>query len=105
MSDQIIGELEAYCYMIHRGGKPAASVAIQDRYLETAASIVESHGLKYHVEELSPGWKTFWVYQYPHILDVIKALPQAPETVFDHWALGKLFGYSEESIQNFLSTS
>lgn len=102
MSERVLGTLEAYCYMVRRGGKPAANVPLQDRYLEEARAVVEQHGLQCHVEELAPGWKTVWVYRFPHILEVIKAVRQAPETAFDHWVLGKLFGYSEEAIQAFV---
>lgn len=105
MSSHSLGELEAYCYMVKRGGKPAASLALQDRYLEAANQIVEENGLSIYVEDLAPGWVTVWVYKYPHVLEVIKAVPQAPTTVFDHWVLGKLFGYSEESIRDFVEST
>lgn len=56
------------------------------------------------MEILSKGWVTFWGYKYPHILEVIKNMPQAPKTVYDHWVLGKLFGYDEVAIQEFVQT-
>ena len=38
------------------------------------------------------------------MLEIIKALPHNPKTVYDHWVLGKAFGYSDESIGEFLTT-
>ncbi|SFV09043.1 hypothetical protein [Alicyclobacillus macrosporangiidus] len=84
-------ELRTYCYMVQRG-KPAASMALQTRYVEHATGIAAGeYGLSTCAEHLDEGWVTFWVCKYIHILEVIKALPQAPKTVFDHWVLGKLY--------------
>lgn len=98
------GQLEAYCMMVERG-KPAANLPIQSRYAEEAISIIKRHGLKYIKNPLSDGWEEIWVYKYPHIGDIIRVLPQVPKTAFDHWVNGKLFGYSEEAIHEFLKTS
>ncbi|WAH38605.1 hypothetical protein [Alicyclobacillus dauci] len=101
--DAIGPELRNYCYMVQRG-KPAASMALQTRYVEEATTIAtEEYQLHIYTEELSDGWVTFWVYKYSHILNVIKMTPQEPVTTFDHWLLGKLFGYEEAAIQEFLS--
>jgi hypothetical protein len=98
------GELDAYCYMVQRG-KPAALVPVKGRYLEEALAVITArYGLKSYAEELANGWCMLWIYKYPHILEVIKATPQAPKTVFDHWVLGKLFGYEEAAIEDFLKT-
>jgi len=100
--DFINGELTAYCMMVQRG-KPAANLPIHERYVVEATRIIaESYELRCHKEYLSDGWVSLWIYKYPHILDVIKALPQTPQTSFEHWVLGKLFGYDENSISEFL---
>ncbi|MNW38870.1 hypothetical protein D3C74_159480 [compost metagenome] len=97
-------ELITYSQLVKRG-KPAASIPLQEKHLEAALKIVEQEGeLLTHIEKLSDGWLTFWVYRYPHILEIIKNSPQAPNTVYDHWILGKLFGYEEAAIQEFIQT-
>lgn len=96
------GEVTAYCYMVHRG-KPAAMVPVQERYRKDVISLVTNQDLKVYTEPLAEGWFTLWIYKYQHILDVIKSVPQAPNSVFDHWILGKLFGYEESAIQEFLT--
>ncbi len=96
-------EVEVNCYMVERG-KPASAVPVQDRHVrELVDSITQGHGLKAHTEKLSDGWCTLWIYRYPHMLEVIKAMKQVPASTFDHWVLGKLFGYSEEAIAEFLT--
>lgn len=102
MDDVIQNEITMNCYYVKRG-KPAASIALQDRYVEQAITITKDDNLNFYVEILAEGWVTFWIYKYDHILDVIQIVPQVPKTTFDHWLLGKLFGYDEASINEFVS--
>ncbi len=90
--------------MVQRG-KPAALILIQERYLEDAKNVVEQeYKLKTYCKKLADGWISLWIYKHEYILEVIKKVPQKPEGVFEHWVLGKLFGYSEEAIESYLST-
>lgn len=98
----IKGEITAYSYMVKRG-KPAAMMPIQERYAADAVTFIhETFGLETYVENLAENWKTLWIYKYEHVLKIIEVLPQAPETVLDHWILGKLFGYEESAIEEFI---
>jgi hypothetical protein len=98
------GELRLYCFMVNRG-KPAASMALQDRHVQEATRIATDElGLRVYTEWLYEGWVTFWVYKYDHILEVIQSTPQVPSTSFDHWVLGKLYGYDEVAIEEFVSS-
>lgn len=98
------GELSVYCSLI-KTGKPASCLAIQTRYVDKAIEIIKQYNLNSYKEELSDGWITLWIYKYDYTLEVIKMLPKVPKTVYDHWVLGKLFGYNEESIQEYLSSN
>ena len=102
-SEGVQRELQTYCYLV-RNGKPAAMMPIQERYAEEAKTTIQSYGLNHYFEQLSDGWLTLWVYKLPFIMEVIKSAPQVPNTIFDHWVLGKLFGYSEEAIQEFIQS-
>lgn len=99
----IKGEVQAYCMMV-KNGKPAASLAVQERYIDEIITIVKSRQLNSYVECLAEGWKTLWIYKYHHVLEIIRGLPQVPESIVDHWLLGKLYGYDEESIADFLKS-
>lgn len=95
-------ELRAYCFLVKRG-KPAASIPLQERDVSEACKLVDQEEkLHHYIERLADDWVTFWVFRYPHILEVIKNIPQTPKTAFDHWVLGKLFGYEEGAIQEFI---
>lgn len=89
--------------MVERG-KPAALVSAQKRYTDSALALIESsyNDLFIYKEEINLGWDAIWIYKHDHILEVIKSLPVTPKTTFDHWVLGKLFGYDEAAIVEFL---
>jgi len=97
----IVANVDLYCLMVQRG-KPCACMAIQDRYIKETTGIADKHGLRTHIEDLAEGWKTLWVYKDEYMLDIIKLLPNEPVTKFEHWVLGKAFGYSDEAIKTFL---
>lgn len=101
MNQFLKGQLTSYCYMVKRG-KPAAVLPIQDRYLDRAQKLAEKEDLNTYTEELYEGWKALWLYKYPHILEVIKRTQQNPKSKLDHWVSGKLFGYDEHSIHEFI---
>lgn len=94
-------ELRIYCDLVKKG-KPAAMLAITEKNLDEAIKTAGDYGVKYYYVNYYENWYEFWIYRYPHILDVIKAVPNAPRTVYDHWVFGKLFGYDEASIGEFV---
>lgn len=103
MNDNLKGQINTYCELI-KTGKPAALIPIQNRYIGVAIDIVEFNNLEFYIEELYEGWKTLWIYKESFILEIIKKMPEEPKNVYDHWVLGKLFGYSDEAIKEFLKT-
>ncbi len=102
MNNSILKQADSYCKMIKRD-KPCSCQAIQDRYVEELTlRIHEVYGLKTYIEDLAPMWKTLWTYKDDYMLSIIKSLPNEPKTPYDHWVLGKAFGYSNEAIRIFL---
>lgn len=72
--------------------------------MEKAVNLVKKqYNLKTYKEKLSDGWYSLWIYKSNHILEIIKKVPREPKSVYDHWVLGKLFGYTEEAIEDFLT--
>ncbi|MNW52994.1 hypothetical protein D3C74_305350 [compost metagenome] len=102
MNEHIESEIRTHCYMIERGCKPASCMPIQNRYVGMTIDICRSYNVKNYLEKLTDGWMTVWFYKYEHMLDIIRNVPDKPETAYDHWVLGKLFGYDEESIGEFI---
>lgn len=106
MSDEIKMQIITYCEAIKTGTKPVAMLSIQSRYVEEVKLYIEYEGLKIHIRssEGDENWKVVFIYKYDYLLDVIKSAPEYPNSIFEHWMLGKLFGYSDEAIKDFLAT-
>jgi len=101
----IFGELNAYCYMVNKGCKPVAIMSLQNRYVDKAKEKVEkTDGLKFYSEYLCEGWTTIYIYKHDYLLEVIKSSPSEPKTAYDHWVLGKMFGFSDEEIGKYIES-
>jgi len=103
MNDSLKSKIDVYCYMVSRG-KPAAMLAVQDRYIDEAMKQITKNNLMLLVEDLCEGWKTVWIYRNAYMEEIIKCLPEEPKTAYEHWVLGKAFGYSDEVIAEFIRT-
>jgi hypothetical protein len=88
--------------MVNKGCKPVAIMALQNECVEEAKERVEAKKLHFYSEVLCEGWSTIYAYKHEYLLDVIKSSPEKPKTVYDHWVLGKLFGYSDEEIRGYV---
>lgn len=102
INEHISGEITVYAYLV-KNGKPAALVSIQTRYIDASIKIIESHGLHHHHSQLADGWFELWMYKDPNMKEIIESLPNVPTTAFDHWVLGKMFGYSDIEIFTFIT--
>lgn len=98
------GQLSEICYMIKRG-RPASTIRIQEKFVESAIEYVTNEGLKTYTEHLDEGWKVLWIYKElytPEIILAIREIDIEQDTAFYHWCLGKLFGYDDKSIRAFI---
>lgn len=107
------------CYLINKGIRSCASLTIGVHgskddsavFLYQLEQIVLSHGLHSVAFELPRGeddspddwFFDFWVYSYPHQLPVINAIQNVPRSFLREWAIGKLLGYSDQSMEDYLS--
>ncbi len=104
LNDQLKSQIYTYCQMI-KAGKPTAMIPVQERYIDESIEKVKELKLKTYIEDLSEGWKVLWIYKDEYLLEIIKKMPEHPKTAYDHWVLGKIFGYSDESIKQFVNTT
>ncbi|WP_024833810.1 hypothetical protein [Ruminiclostridium josui] len=96
------GEIDSNCYMVLRG-KPAAVLPVKKEFVKEAKDrIINFHKLKMIEQHLSKEWSSLWIYKKDFMFEVINCLPEKPKTVYDHWVLGKVFGYSDEAIEEFI---
>jgi hypothetical protein len=102
MNNRLTEKIQNYCdYVI--AGKPTANLPIQSRYITEAKNLIHTgYNLKTYIEPLVENWSVLWIYRKDFMLEIIKALPDKPSSVLDHWVLGKAFGYTDEAIEEFL---
>lgn len=101
MNDYLMAQINENCFMVERG-KPSSVIAIKNINCSQAIKLVNEHGLKHKLKDLDDNWKSLWIYKYEYMSEVINSLPDKPKTLFDHWILGKAFGYSGEAISDFI---
>lgn len=103
INDNLKTQIGEYCYLVQRG-KPSAMLPVQNRYVNEAMEIVEGYKDLYYINKyLSDGWREFWIYRKTFMSEVIKNLPEKPKTIYDHWIIGKAFGYSDEAIEEYIN--
>lgn len=104
INDYVRGQIDNYVYLVQAGAKPIAIQGLQTRYVDEAMEMVKKKQLNIYVEDVEgyPEWKTIFIYKYIYLIDIIKNLPHKPKTPYDHWVLGKAFGYSDDAIREFV---
>jgi hypothetical protein len=105
LNDFLKGQINCYCEAVKRDMKPMALLPVQDRYLEEIENFVrDEEKLNLCSKKLCDGWVSVFIYKYEYLKDVIEELPEHPKTVYEHWILGKAFGYSDNSIEDFVNS-
>lgn len=101
------GELNAYCYEVSKETKPVASITAKTIYVEQMIKHIKALqlNLKVEIKEVKdyPEWSTFYIFKHEYLREVIENAPEKPNSTFDHWILGKLFGYSDAEIRKFIN--
>jgi hypothetical protein len=100
----IMGQIYCYCESIKAECKPMSLMPLQSRYIDKVEEYVKKQGLNIYSEDLSEGWKTIYIFKHEFILEIIKNLPEHPQTPFEHWIVGKACGYSDNAIMEFIKT-
>ena len=105
MGEGIRAQIIGYCEAVKTGSKPTALMSIQTRYEEEAVKLIKDLGLEAYTKKVmeDENWQVLWIYKEYYLLEIIKMAPRYPNSIFEHWLLGKLFGYSEEAIKKFLT--
>ena len=102
MNDFTRAQLIELAQQVYRGSKPCAVMSIKELDKQIAKITVIKEMCKFRIESTAEGWCVIWIYIKDELIDVIDCLSNIPETAADHYLLGSLFGYSNESICAFL---
>lgn len=102
MNDFTKAQLIELSQQVYRGSKPCAVMPIKESDKQIAKITVIKENCKFRIERTDEEWCVIWIYIKDELMDVINCLPNIPETAADHYLLGSLFGYSNESICAFI---
>lgn len=96
------GQLTEQAQMVSNGCKPMSIMPIKSVDFMEAMNLIDSENVSFSAEVLAHGWITIFIYKDEALLEVIKDLPKEPKTAADHYLMGALCGYSNESICKFI---
>ena len=104
LSDWLHAELVTYCHWVELGDKPLAIIQLQQRYHEAVIKYLNNYQphIKYVINFCTDGWLTLILYKYDHMRIIYDYLPDEPNSIFDHWLIGKACGYSDKAIEQYL---
>jgi hypothetical protein len=101
----VLGQVDAYCYVVKRG-KLAAWMIVPEEAIAPAIQAIEDEGLHHTLEKAEEYGHGLWIWEKPLAGELIAAeatiLEHLPTNVY-HWYLGALFGYSTESVEEYLA--
>lgn len=106
-------EILLLCQNVQCGAKLAAEFSFIHRLNEDYDQVIETIGnfpeLKYHFVEMpknaaKDGWRNCYIYKYDRTLQLIDEIEKIEDknSVLYHFTLGKLFGYNDFEVMNFI---
>lgn len=92
--------VQALCYPIARGARPAGLVGAQPQEVEAIQEVVGREGCLAYVESNGRGFHVY-IFKEPEVLDLIRNRPAHGSEAY-HRHMGRLFGYSQKYIEQFI---
>lgn len=92
--------VQALCYPIARGARPAGMVGARSDEVEAITELVCREGCLAHAEQHDHGFHVY-IFKEPEVLDLIRNRPP-PGGEDYHRHMGRLFGYSPKYIEQFI---
>jgi hypothetical protein len=106
ISGFLAGQAVAYCEMVSRGVRLAGQLDVPAESCPALVELVQREGCKAHVVPRD-GRAALWIYRDERIEKLIHALdgtvPMPPCVAV--WGMGKLFGYSDRDILDYLAST
>lgn len=101
----LAGQATAYCEMISRGVRLAGQLTLPKEYLEDLVALVKREGCEVLACPVNDERVTLWIYMEPAVRELIDDLQSVPASRLGVWGMGKLFGYADCEVINFLKGS
>jgi hypothetical protein len=89
-------------HLIQMGVKPCSVIMVKSEYISDALKL-PNLPVKACVRQTKDNkWCQLWLYKDYRLLDIILRTKEVPETDIDHFINGCIFGYSIDSILDFI---
>lgn len=103
MNEFTLGMLSQIVYDVERGAKPVGEVTVQKDIADEYVSYVErNHSVACHIKPFDDVFSTIFVIKDNRMLGIVNECLKEPITTGDHYVLGKLFGYSDAAILDWI---
>ena len=89
--------------MVERGVKPCSVLSVKSKYIQDIYKLLDDFEVCIcFIETEDKNWMQLWIVKDIRLFDIILQLKSKPETNLDHFINGCIFGYSIESILNYI---
>lgn len=100
----VLGQTTAYIEQVIAGAKLAAQIGCANEYVQDVVDCAVRDGCLTLVEDRECGRAAIWIFRAPFVRDLIDEFNKSatPPTAAGVWGMGKLFGYSDSAIGDYL---
>lgn len=108
---EILGKAFVYCEQVSLGSKPVAELMCPIEFSKLVEVEIEKFALLFEKTRLSEDWVDYEIFKNAMYRNILAAhrdmcslnIPAAK--LFKEWSVGKMFGYSDASISEYLQES
>ncbi|MFH1539007.1 MAG: hypothetical protein ABIH66_08595 [bacterium] len=99
-----MGKISAQAELVKRGVRPVAEITVHKDCFQAAIEEVERFNLYTRCIPKGENHTEIYLFQHSHLGNVVEYLNDNQESseIFFAWCCGKLFGYSEYQIGEFI---
>lgn len=101
----LAGQIVAYCERVRTGMSLACEISFPRQHADTLIHLVEREGCRSTVDPDNDERVTLWIYRNDMARVLIEQLQSTCPTELSMWSTGKLFGYSDREVVNFIQRS
>lgn len=101
----LAGQAVAYCERVNTGCSLIAQLVCPNAQVGTLIALVAQEGCKSTVERHKFGRASIWIYRNKLAKRLIGDLQSVTASALGMWSMGKLFGYADHEVFNFIKHS
>ena len=101
----LAGQVVAYCERVRTGMSLVCEMSFPWEHADTLTDLVEREGCRSTVDPDNDERVTLWIYRDDIVRKFTEQLQSGIPTELAIWSTGKLFGYSDREVVNFIQRS